>query len=128
MATMIDGVGAKYNYVHLIHPSLHTSGTETTRVCYNAYEIRDCPYLLKTWGNIKFFMNTKSDRTLESLKFFPVLAWALFLLFAAFVYTLTYQLKQVTVAITSNSEASFQMSEGIPSPSTTPTKIVPAAE
>tara|TARA_B100000508_G_scaffold20642_1_gene14067 strand:- start:2103 stop:2333 length:231 start_codon:yes stop_codon:yes gene_type:complete len=38
----------------------------------------------------------KNDRTLESLKIFPLVAWGLTVGFAFFVYNITMELKEVT--------------------------------
>ena len=55
-------------------------------------------------------MSLRSEKSLESLKFFPFIAWSIFLLFAAFVYALTYQLKEVTVAIGSSENDTYSAS------------------
>lgn len=45
------------------------------------------------------------DKTLESLKVFPYLAWAVTLLFAVFVYNITLELQQVTTKLQAQTAA-----------------------
>jgi hypothetical protein len=46
-----------------------------------------------------FSKKNSGDRTIESVPFFPVIAWSIFLMFSAFVYLLTNELKQTTVVL-----------------------------
>lgn len=46
----------------------------------------------------------KNDRTLESLKVFPYVAWALTFAFAFFVYNITLELKEVTDSLQAQTE------------------------
>lgn len=42
-----------------------------------------------------------SDHNIESVPFFSVIAWSIFILFSLFVFLLTRQLKETTVALES---------------------------
>jgi len=44
-------------------------------------------------------MKTGSEHSIEGLKFFPVIAWSIFGLFALFVFLLANELQDTTAAI-----------------------------
>lgn len=49
--------------------------------------------------------NKKSDRTLESFKIFPYVAWGITLLFALFVYNIAVDLKETTTRLQAQTDA-----------------------
>lgn len=58
-------------------------------------------------------MKTGSERSIEGLKFFPLIAWSVFVLFAAFVYLLANELQQTATTIEAASNDTVEMLEVI---------------
>jgi len=58
-------------------------------------------------------MKNNSDRSLESLKLFPFFAWAVFIMFAVFVYTLTNQLDGVTSTLEETTATNATITESL---------------
>jgi hypothetical protein len=46
-----------------------------------------------------FSKKSAGDHSIESVPFFPVIAWSILILFAAFVYLLATELKETTIAL-----------------------------
>ena len=44
-------------------------------------------------------MKTGSERSIEGLRFFPLIAWCVFALFAGFVYLLASELRETTTTL-----------------------------
>ena len=54
-------------------------------------------------------MKTGSERSIEGLKFFPLIAWGVFVLFAAFVYLLANELQQTATTLEAASNETSEM-------------------
>ena len=55
----------------------------------------------------RYMLHTTGERTLEKYKFFPYIAWAIFIGFAIFVYMLTLQLQNAAESLNATN-ASYQ--------------------
>lgn len=54
-------------------------------------------------------MKLGSEKTIEGLKFFPLIAWGVFVLFAAFVYLLANELQQTATTLEAASNETAEM-------------------
>jgi hypothetical protein len=54
-------------------------------------------------------MKTGSERSIEGLKFFPLIAWCVFALFAGFVYLLASELRETTTALQAYSNTADEL-------------------
>lgn len=61
-------------------------------------------------------MNKTSDRSIESFKLFPVFAWAIFIMFAAFAYTLTNKLNDVAASLEETAATNAAIAESLQVP------------
>ena len=58
-------------------------------------------------------MKTGSERSIEGLKFFPLIAWCIFALFAGFVYLLASELQETMTTLEAHFNTTTELEKSV---------------